>query len=109
MIKITFVSAQGGVDKTPLPANLGSILAASVHCILRIEPNLQPTLSCDYQLKRQADHELTQRLFSASTDAVINQTEIGFLGLVSVTTPTGNHEKRSTHTLNRRSQNGLSF
>jgi chromosome partitioning related protein ParA len=60
--RISIVSTKGGVGKTTLTANLGSILADLGQRVLLIDGDVQPTLSSYYRLAQQAPRGLLEVL-----------------------------------------------
>jgi chromosome partitioning related protein ParA len=52
--RISIVSTKGGVGKTTLTANLGSILVDVGQRVLLVDADVQPTLSSYYRLAQQA-------------------------------------------------------
>lgn len=60
MIVFATVSTKGGVGKTTLTANLGSLLADFGMRILLIDADVQPSLTRYFPLKHKAPHGLTE-------------------------------------------------
>jgi chromosome partitioning related protein ParA len=75
--RISVVSTKGGVGKTTLTANLGSILAGLGQRVLLIDGDIQPTLSSYYRLAHQAPRGLVEVLESGDTTDSISRTTVG--------------------------------
>jgi chromosome partitioning related protein ParA len=75
--RISIVSTKGGVGKTTLTANLGSILVDVGQRVLLVDANVQPTLSSYYRLAQQAPRGLTDVLETGDTMDSVSVTTIG--------------------------------
>jgi len=76
------VSTKGGVCKTSLTANTGSILADMGKRVLLIDGDFQPTLSSYFKTAYQASYGLTRFIKSADPKDCISKTNINNLDIV---------------------------
>jgi len=97
-LKVTITSTKGGVGKTTLTANLGSLLADLGQRVLLIDADIQPTLSSFYSLVQQADKGLTALITQALRSGVISQTQFKGLDLVISDNPEGTLQNWILHT-----------
>ncbi len=76
------VSTKGGVCKTSLAANIGSILADMQQRVLLVDGDFQPTLSSYFKINNRAKFGLTRFVRSADATDCISKTNIDNLDIV---------------------------
>jgi chromosome partitioning related protein ParA len=94
MIVISVISTKGGVGKTTLSANLGSILADFGYRVLLIDADIQPSLSKYFPLVKLAKNGLTNMIETGIIDDdCISRVDIklvsGVLDIVRSDSPDG--------------------